>query len=163
MEGIQSDFVLLHWSEPELIMQELVRIGMSGQLVTLGTAGRLPFGQGSPRRVYHVRLDTNRSAESVMESLKQLLNEINTSTVKISLGMASKPAVASAPKPVSKPIAMPIIAVNSPSEPRTTASSPPKPTALPVLPMAASHLDDEDEEAWTHLDQLVDDLDESGI
>jgi hypothetical protein len=29
--------------------------------------------------------------------------------------------------------------------------------------MAASHLDDEDEEAWTHLDQLVDDLDESGI
>jgi hypothetical protein len=153
LEGLGSDFVLLNWVDRDAVAKELIRIGFSGHLVTLGTAERIPFGTASPRRVYHVQLDSSRTVDSVIQSLRDLLKDLNTPTVAI--GMAAKPKSNSVTLPV---IPGPASITAKSTEPKPAVNVPP-----PIIPAQQATYFLDDEEEWDHLDHLVDQLDESDI
>jgi hypothetical protein len=153
LEGLGSDFVLLNWLDRDAVTSELVRLGFSGQIVALGTAERTSFGQQSPRRVYHVQLDSARTVDSVIQLLRDLLKDVNTPTVSIGIaGMPKQPSVS-----------LPVIP-GAPSKTVAPAEPKPKPNVVaPAVPIQPAVYFLDDEEDWEHLDDLVDQLDESDI
>lgn len=163
LQGLMGDFALASWLPVEQLLAHLDRLEMSGQLVHIDPVQHrkaiVPLKVPGPKRIFLVALQEGGNVSSVMQFLRELLDSMKVQVVSIGMGMKPKPKVQ---EPSIVPLqSQPPQAASL--DPNTMKPSKAIPSAIPSHdpPKTASvSVDlDQDEEEWSHLDKLVDDLD----
>lgn len=141
LNSFNHSFALVSWLPSEHVREHWNRLGLEGEVVGLSD----PPSKGNGHRVFYLQLNPSAQLPAIVSQLRELLQQRNVKTVSIQLTSppvaTSRKASAPAPKPEA-----------------STPADQPKPASQPL----ASHnpYDDESEEEWKHLDQLVDDFDQ---
>ncbi|MFN3193370.1 MAG: hypothetical protein ACE361_22855 [Aureliella sp.] len=161
LSSFNYNFALVSWLPANETQQQLDRLGMQVQVVSL--AGPEERSDGKGQRVLHLQLGSDTKLPVVMSTLGKLLAERAVKPVGISgIGVRSSAASPSAAvggddQSVSSP-GEPLANENAETQGKRQASTS---SALETA-LESSGADVEDEE-WEHLEQLVDDLDDADL
>ncbi|MFO0921928.1 MAG: hypothetical protein U0905_05495 [Pirellulales bacterium] len=163
LQGLMGDFALASWLPVEHLLPHLDRLEMSGQLVHIDPVHQsksiVPLKAPGPKRIFLIALQEGGTVTNVMQFLRELLDSMKVQVVSIGMGMKPKPKVqepsivplqSQAPQAASRDSN--VAKSSSANSLPIPANDPPKPASVPVDL-------DQDEEEWSHLDKLVDDLD----
>lgn len=141
LNSFNHSFALVSWLPREHVAEHWNRLALEGEVVGLADQ---PSGT-TGHKVLYLQLSPSAQLPSIVAQLKELLQQRNVKTVSIQL---------TSPRAAASPMA-------SAAATALTASKPadhPKPEDLTV---ASHHSNDDDaEEEWQHLDQLVEDFDQ---
>lgn len=197
LEGIRGDFVLLGWLPAQTAYEQLARLGIyarpgvappilrsessetaqfpaprDSHTVNSHAANSqvsLPAEEQLKRRLYFVdlRSHTTRDPKTILQGLKDLLQDRQTKTVTLQLApKATSPNKPSTSPPAVIPLAAPPITpsnTRNASPSATSASNHSEPTSIPTRAEAHSSVtplaQDDDDPQWKQLDKLLDDFD----
>ncbi len=157
LEGLKGPFALLGWTSLVESQQQLSRLGIHGSIVdrddkTLARFSIHTTSEHDPnRRIDYYQLRFDRETSAWVDSLKKILEvrEVKAFSILLPGKPTVRAAVSEAP---SEPKEQPALAIvgdeRSKSQP----------------PIFAKTIDpDDQDEAWSHLDDLVDDLDQADV
>lgn len=181
LQGIMGDMALLTWCSDEEVIPHLLRLHVDGLLVVTPFQGSpkqqvIRSTQGNPlhqnRRFHHFDLREWPSASDVLGRLKNILSNMEIRVVPLQLG--GKSVSLSRITPTSSPPQADVYSsANNPSPNTLSSSSNSSVGSLTVTSNEEVRVDsstkeshpasDVNEEEWSHLDRLVDDLDASSI
>lgn len=161
LEGFKGPFALLGWTSIAECKQQLVRLGVHGSILdrdantsasqTLDAANQ----KDSNRRVDYFRLRPDREPKSWIDSLQKILEIREVKAFPIQLPV--KPVQGPSPGPtITKPDN------NATTKPVTLSGAAERPVSRSQI-FAKTIDPNEEDEAWEHLDELVEDLDRSDV
>lgn len=168
LSSYQYNFALVSTLDAPAVQQAWDRLGLSGTIVDLGLADGANSSSAQSdvvegKRILYLRLNPNATVGSVVTQLQELLAARNVKPVSIG-GLAKTPI----PKrqSISEPALADLQQPNSESkleDGKSVRSGQPEavPEKAPIV--ASVEVDSaevDDDEEWSHLDQLVDDLDD---
>jgi hypothetical protein len=155
LSSFQYNFALVSTLDASSAQKAWDRLGLSGTIVDLGIADGVdasPVNTESieGKRILYLRLSPNARVTDVVTQLQNLLAARNVKPV--SIGCLAK---TTAPK--HKQSSEPVVGKSKPTNQAPASVAPQQPHQSRVVPTSEV---DEDDEEWTHLDRLVDDLDD---
>jgi len=156
LEGLKGPFALLSWGSVREVASQLARLSIQGGLadrddnqVTIVEI-KAPGVEGIDRRIDHYQLRTETLPSVWIDQIKQTLQSRDVKAFQIRMPTKitdSKPMVAlksDLPKAIIEKVVAKLVA-------KTTDFS------------KVVDLDQDEDEAWEHLDLLMDDLDQSNV
>ncbi|MEM8735969.1 MAG: hypothetical protein AAGG44_17200 [Planctomycetota bacterium] len=171
LSSFNYNFALISWLPADETQEQLSRLGLPMQVVSLADPSERSEGNG--KRVLHLQLEAETKLPKVMSTLSNLLAERAVKPVGITgIGISTSSSTSdSSSSGKEQP------AANSASEAEDTDAaadqfeevdrSAKAPSALPRSSALETALgkgsDDEDDGEWGHLEQLVDDLDDADL
>ena len=179
LQGHTRDLILASFLDLEQAQVHWLRLGQGGQFIDCQQSSALirqAASQADQRRVFYFQLKTNLRIATLLDQCQELVSAQAVQLVSIQLGSGTTPRSSSGNNNSGSSNSLPIVSKPSIPKPNNVGmpsglplASPAAPSTTPASPMVhnsssraqPAHVDDDED--WSSIDKLVDELDAMDI